>query len=106
MEIFEVVGKIDGMCKERGWTTYRLAEEASITPSTIFNMRSRGTLPSLMTLYAICNAFGITLAEFFSDNGGDDLSDSERELIKNYRKLSFRDKKAVRALTEALTDEK
>ena len=66
MEIYEVVAKIDGLCKERGWSTYKLAEEAGITPSTMFNMRSRGTLPSIITLNSICNAFGITLAEFFA----------------------------------------
>lgn len=104
MEIYDLVDKIEKLRKERGWTTYRLAEEAGITQSTIFNMHARGTLPSLTTLYSICNAFGITLAEFFSDSDLFDLNDSERELICKLRKMSYKDKKAVIALVDALFD--
>lgn len=104
MEIYDLVDKIEKLRKERGWTTYRLAEEAGITQSTIFNMHARGTLPSVTTLYSICNAFGITLAEFFSDDASFDLNDGERELIYKFRKMSFKDKKAVLALANALCD--
>ncbi len=102
MEIYELVEKIDNLRKERGWTNYKLCEEAGITQSTLFNMHSRGTLPSITTLYAICNAFGITLSEFFSDGQSYAPDKSEMRLVEKYRKLSYRDKKAVNAVIDAL----
>ena len=102
METYEIIDKIETMRKERGWTSYRLAEEACIAHSTLFNMNQRKTLPSLTTLGSICDAFGVTLAEFFSDGNTDALTHDEQSLIKNYRKLSYQNKQAVRNLVEGL----
>ena len=105
MEIYDLVQKIEKMREERGWSTYRLAEEAQITPSTMFNMHTRGTLPSVTTLYSICNAFGISMSEFFADGGEDKLSETERDLIEKYRKMSFRDKRVLVCCADALSDD-
>lgn len=103
MEINEIVEKIEALRKERGWTAYKLAEEACVAQSTLFNMRTRGTLPSITTLACICDAFGISLAEFFSDDNNDHLTIDERELIEMFRKLSYQNKKAVKSLVEGLS---
>lgn len=66
-------------------------------------MRSRGTLPSITTLSCLCTDFGITMAEFFSDEGEEGaLKEDERKLLENYRKLTFKNKAAVKALIENL----
>lgn len=52
---------------ERQWSEYRLAKEAGLSQSTISNLFRRHNAPSIATLESICNAFGITLAQFFSD---------------------------------------
>ena len=67
MEAYEIIGRIERLREERGWTIYRLAEEACIAQSTLFNMNTRKTLPSITTLSCLCDAFGITLSEFFSE---------------------------------------
>ncbi len=36
--------------------------------STIANIHRRNTVPSISTLEAICSAFGITLAQFFTED--------------------------------------
>lgn len=103
MEDYEIVQKIEKLREERGWTTYRLSEQAGIPQSTIFNMRARGTLPSITTLGCLCAAFGITLAEFFSDEGEEgSLKEDERRLLACYRQLSYKNKSAVRTLAENL----
>ena len=84
-----------------------LAQEAGLTQSTVLNMFSRGTQPSIKTLTAICFAFGITLSEFFAEDGdsmGADkgLSGNEKELIEMYRNLSEKDKNAVMFLINKL----
>ena len=84
-----------------------LAQEAGLTQSTVLNMFSRGTQPSIKTLTAICFAFGITLSEFFAEDGdsmGADkgLSGKEKELIEMYRNLCEKDKNAVMFLIKKL----
>lgn len=59
--------RIKQLMKERGWSYYRLAKEAKISHSTITNIFNRNNAPTLPTLEAICKAFGITLAQFFSE---------------------------------------
>ena len=85
--------KIDKMRKERGWSVNKLAMEAELTQSTIAHMFSRGTLPSLHTLRSICEAYGITMAQFFSDDEDTDyLSTDEKSVIA---------KKSVRTIIDA-----
>lgn len=103
----DILEKIDDMRQERGWSYYMLAQEAGLTQSTVLNMFSRGTQPSIKTLTAICSAFGITLSEFFAEEGdimGADkgLSGNEKELIAMYRNLSEKDKNAVMFLINKL----
>ena len=99
--LMNVLKRIDDLRIERNWTIYRLADESGITQSTIANMFSRKTLPSLSTLQQLCNAFGISLAEFFTP--AEEFADnSEFLLVANYRKLSSRDKKVVKDLITSL----
>ena len=63
-----VLDKIKKLQKERGWSTYKLAYEAGLTQSTLSNMFARGTCPTVDTLERICDAFGISLSEFFNEN--------------------------------------
>ena len=95
----DVLKRIEELRKERGWSTYKLAEEAMLTPSTVFNMFSRGTVPTIYTLQQMCDAFGITLAEFFSEEVKLNSQD-EVAVLSNYRKLDKQNQKVVRKLTE------
>lgn len=73
---------------ERGWTNYRLAEEAQLNISTLQNMFIRQTMPAMSTITAICDAFGITLSQFFCDNEKSlFLTNEEIELINSFRQL-------------------
>ena len=85
----DIINRIKDLAFERGWSVYQLSNEADIGQSTLTNMFTRKTLPSLVTLEKLCNAFGITLSQFFEDeNGGCKLSLQEKELLSNFRKLS------------------
>lgn len=64
----DVLKRIDEMMKERGWSDYRLAQESNLSTSTIANIRKRNTIPSVTTLECICDAFGITLSQFFAED--------------------------------------
>ena len=99
----DILKKIEELKNERDWSVYKLAIESGITTSTISNMFARKTLPSITTLLALCEAFGITIAEFFAEEDfGVVLNEDENNLLQNYRKLSERNKLAVSELVKTL----
>lgn len=81
----EVLEKIEKLRKERGWSINNLAMEALLTQSTLNNLYARKAEPKLSTLRAICNAFGISLAEFFADDAEEKKEESlsiDAEIIR------------------------
>lgn len=99
----EILERIRQLIDERGWTNYRLTEEAQLNNSTLQHMFERGTMPSISTLTAICGAFGITLSQFFcEDDGSVILSDEERRLVQTFRKLNQRDRNIIARVLEEL----
>ncbi len=91
--------RIIELCNERGWSIYTLALEAGLTQSTLSSMLQRGTPPKIDTLQAICDALGLTLAQFFSDTETSELlTNDELELIKSFRALGAEKQAALIAL--------
>lgn len=66
--MFNAQNRIRQLMAERGWTIYRLAQESKLSQTTISNIFKRNNQPSLPTVNAICDACGITLAQFFTEN--------------------------------------
>ena len=92
----DVNKKIEKMCYQRGWSMYELAQEAGITQSTLTSMIKRGNPPKIDTLICICEAFGITLSQFFmEDEQLEVLNENEKELISLFRRLSDTKKQAL-----------
>ena len=89
----DVLERIDALRKERGWSVNYLAMEAELTQSTLNNMYVRRTEPKISTLRAICDAFGITLADFFRED-----ESSEDELIHRVSALPPEAKSALLTL--------
>lgn len=91
-----ILEKIDQLRKERGWSVNNLAMEAMLTQSTLNNLYTRKTDPKISTLTQICNAFGITLAEFFSEeNAEPDEAHIDALLSKKIKKLPLNQKRAL-----------
>ena len=74
----DIIERIKELRDERGWSTNRLALEAELTQSTVAALLAQKTnsLPSLDTLTHLCDAFGMTLAQFF-------LEEEQSELVSN-----------------------
>ena len=92
----EVLEKIEMLRKEKGWSINYLAMESGLTQSTLNNLYSRNTEPKISTLRAICNAFGITLAEFFKEE------ENEDELIRRVKTLSRENKQALLQIVRSI----
>ncbi len=98
-----VIERIKQMKNERGWTDYKLASEAMIPQSTLASIYERNTPPKLDVLESICQAFGITLAQFFMEDEQMQLvSTQEKRLLDVYRKLPA---KKRQLLLELLSEE-
>ena len=92
----DVIQHIQDLCKERSWTYYRLAKEADIPYSTLNNMVNP-------TLQKLCDAFGITLADFFLDEPDAlQLTEGQQEIITLYNNLSLEKKKILKAYMKGL----
>ena len=87
-----VMERILELCKERGWTKYRLSKETGIPSSTINNLIKRTNIPTIPTLIKICNAFGITMAQFFSDGEQVSLTVEQRELLRCWNRMELEEK--------------
>lgn len=92
----DVLKRINQLRLERNWSIYRLSVKSGIPQSTLTNMFNRGTLPSITTLELICDAFGITLAEFFRDpSTAQAFVPTEAEFTSMYAELPDTMKKSI-----------
>ena len=92
----DIISKIEKLKNERGWSDYELAQQAMLTQSTLASMKLRNSPPKLETLQALCNAFNITLAQFFlEDEQVEILSEQEKSLLNGFRKLPPKKQKAL-----------
>ena len=87
--------RIKQLMEERGWTEYRLAKEAGLSHSTVANMLKRNNALTLPTLEAVCSAFGITLAQFLSDDSdAAAMTEEQRHLFSKWSTLTQEQKEA------------
>ena len=100
----DVKQRIQQLMDERGWTKYRLAKEANISWSTLRNMFNRNNDPSIYTLESICEAFGMTLPQFFDVENQMGLTEEQRQLINQWSRLNDRNKRLVSELVDALNE--
>lgn len=81
--------------KQRGWSDYRIAKEAGLSPNTVSNIYKRGNTPSLATLELICKAFGITMSQFFAEEELTEITPEMKSLFEKWSVLSDKQKEAV-----------
>lgn len=93
-----VLDKIEKLRLDRGWSVYRLAEKAGITDMCIYNWYNRNTMPSIETIEKICEAFGMTLSQFFAEGNLIEVDEELKELFDDWRSLTEEQKKAVKVM--------
>ncbi len=98
----DILKKINKLRMDKNWSVYRLSVESNIPQSTITNMFNRETLPSITTLEMLCQAFGISLAEFFTEEATDKCKEINNELYDTYQSLSNEEKKLIGDLISML----
>lgn len=94
--------RIRELMAERGWTDYKLAKEANLSHSTVTNMFNRNNAPTLPTLEAVCQAFGITLAQFFASDRETPLTSEQQTLFAKWSTLTDRQKQILLDLMDSI----
>ena len=94
--------RIRELMEERGWTDYRLAKEANLSHSTVTNMFNRNNAPTLPTLEAVCQAFGITLAQFFANEDEITPTEEQQTLFAKWSTLTEQQKKILLEMMDAI----
>lgn len=64
----DILDKITELREERHWSEYQLAEKSGLTQSTISSWYRKGILPSIPSLEKLCDAFGLSLSQFFLED--------------------------------------
>ncbi|MCL2671090.1 MAG: helix-turn-helix transcriptional regulator [Clostridiales bacterium] len=92
----DIKKKIKDLMDNVGWSEYRLAKESGLSQSTISHLFRRNNLPTGPVLISICDAFGITLAQFFATDGAPlVLTDEQHELLLLFGTLSGEQKDII-----------
>lgn len=93
--------RIKQLLNDRNWSVYKLSKQSGISQSTISNMFSRNNDPSISTLEDICKAFGITLSQFFANEGELVSLDKEQvEMLEKWSVLTSEQKSALLKLLQ------
>ncbi len=101
MNIHEKLHKI---MNDRKWTEYRLSKKSGLSETTIYNIFTRNTMPSLVTLDYICKGFGITLAQFFAEGDMVELTPELKELFDSWVNLTIEQKQAIKNLLDVMNN--
>ena len=91
----DIMQRLRELQQRYGWSDYRIAKEAGLSPTTVSKIYRRGNTPSMVTLEALCKAFGITMAQFFAEDELVELTPELRELFDRWTALTDEQKAAL-----------
>lgn len=100
----DILEKITKMRLERGWSEYELAERAGLTQSTISSWYRKNLIPSIPSLQHICDAYGITLSQFFTEDEcfSEQLTKAQIEILNRWYRLTKDQQKKLADFLDAI----
>lgn len=102
--MFDVLARITELRQARGWSVYHLAKLSGIPQSTIATWYQKNLYPPVDKLEILCQVFGISLAEFFSDGSLLEASPENKNLFHYWTLLSSKQKAILLSLMDAFTN--
>ena len=88
--------RIRELMADRQWSEYRLALESGLSQSTIGGWYRSHQTPTIQTLDKICRGLGITLSQFFAEDGDPvSLTREERDMLDVWCALSPQKRRLV-----------
>ena len=99
MDILERLNKV---LKEAGITRYRLSKKCDVPEETLTGIFNRGSIPTIVTLEAICKDLNITLSQFFAENDMIELTPELKELYSDWRFLTPKQKELTKQFVKEI----
>lgn len=99
-----IIAHIDEIRRNRGLSKKKMADLIGISRSTINNWYYADTTPSLANIQNICEAFELTVEQFFGGIGNPEVENSEREFLGAWRMLTEKEKSAVSVVLETFRE--
>lgn len=103
MQKFDVLARIQELCEAQSLNLYRLAKQSQVPYSSLTTLFRKNHVPTIHTLFKICDGFGITPSQFF--DGGDEavkLTKEQRKLLCQWNRLDAQSRKLALAYMEGL----
>lgn len=99
----DIKEKITKMRKQKGWSLSKLATQAGLTTTTVYNWyNDKNATPSRDSIEDVCVAFGISVAEFYADIEMDNLTEKEIRLLELFRKIPEKEREKALSMLELL----
>lgn len=84
----DIIKRINELCEQRGISKYRLAQLTGISQSAFSKMARQQSSLTIENIKRICDALGISMAQFFSDDQTyPDLTEDQKALINSWNLL-------------------
>jgi len=100
-----IMERIDQLCSQHNISKYRLSQLTGISQSAFSKMSRQQSTLSLETINRICDAFGISLAQFFSESEEyPDLTEQQKRLLHYWSSLDEKKRDLCILIMEQLKD--
>lgn len=101
-----VADRIKELCNKHGFSKYRLAQLTGMSQTALGNIFAKTSIPTIPTLEKICEAFDISLAQFFAGEGErPDLTDGQKEVLKLWSGMNPEEQRILLTFIRSLEQE-
>lgn len=98
-----VAARVKELCAKHKVSQYRLAQRTGMSQTALGNIMKMKSVPTVPTLERICDAFGITLAQFFAGEGArPDLTPAESEILQTWDGLGEAERRILLQFVRSL----
>ena len=95
MDKKSVPNRISELCQQRGWSYYKLAQEAGFQQANLNSILKCKNSPTLYTISKICKALDVSLSDFFNSDLFGSISAPTDQYQVLWGSLSHTDKEKV-----------
>ena len=89
----DIVKKIDEIREEKGWSYYKLSQKSGLSQQTFTKWKNGNTIPTVLALKQVCDAFELSLADFFSESKPQ--LNASNPIENNWHKLTQEEQQSI-----------
>ena len=94
--------RIIELCEKHKISRYRLSQLTGMSQTALGKIVSKESIPTIPTIEKICDAFGITLAQFFTENDTANSPNAKSELDNSVAALKEDQREALAAFIKTI----